>query len=124
MNGVRRPLRWPVAAASLALLLAGGALWAQANRSVEGTVLDARGQALDQAVVYLKNSQSQAVETYITGRDGRFYFHALAPNTNYHVHAVYHGRHSKTRTISAYDTRQLVHLSLTVPVLVGPAPKS
>lgn len=126
MNGVRRLLRWPVAAASLALLLAGGALWAQAqaNRSVEGTVLDARGQALAQAVVYLKNSQSQAVQTYITGPDGRFYFHALAPNTNYRVHAVYRGRHSKTRTISAYDTRELVHLSLTVPVLVGPAPKS
>lgn len=99
------------------LLLSGGAIWAQANRSVEGTVNDARDEPLMHAVVYLKNSQTQAVETYITGRDGRFYFHALAPNTNYRIHAVYRGKRSKSRVLSAFDTRATVRLSLTIPIV-------
>lgn len=113
----RRALAVPLAVLFL-LLLGAGAAGAQANRSVEGTVTDAQNRPLAHAIVYLKNSQSQAVQTYITGRDGRFYFHALAPNTNYRIHAVYRGKRSKARTISAYDTRATVRMSLTIPIIV------
>ncbi|MGH9535142.1 MAG: carboxypeptidase-like regulatory domain-containing protein [Terriglobales bacterium] len=109
---------WRVCALAASVLLAAGAAWAQANRTVRGTVLDARNHSVPQAVVYIVNTQTQAVQTYITGPHGHFYFHALAPNTNYRIYAVFHRHRSKARNISAYDTRAVVRVDLTLPIIL------
>lgn len=117
-GGGRRPRRRLPAAAALLVLFAAGAALGQANRTVEGTVLDAANHPVAQAVVYLKNAQTQSVETYITGRRGRFYFHAVAPNANFQVYAVYHRHRSKTRSVSAYNTSPVVRVDLTLPLIL------
>lgn len=117
-RGGFRPRPRAHAAAALLVLLAAGAALGQANRTVEGAVLDAANHPIPQAVVYLKNTQTQSVETYITGQHGRFYFHAVAPNTNFQVYAIYRGHRSKTRTVSAYNTSPVVRVDLTLPLIL------
>lgn len=110
--------RGGIAVAVLCLLAWGGTtLAAQSTRSVEGVVLDAKNNAVPQAIVYLKNTRSQAVRTYITGDDGKYVFHALAARTDFELHAEYHGKHSSTRAVSSFDTRAQIHLDLKLPLV-------
>lgn len=111
----RRGSAWAFVA--LIAVLGAAPIWAQQTRTVEGVVLDAKNNPVPQAIVYLKNARTRAVRTYITGDDGRYVFHALQPNTDYELHAEYHGQHSSTRTASAFDTRADIHLDLKLPLV-------
>lgn len=106
-----------VAALCLGAVLGGPALVAQQNRTVEGVVLDAKNNAVPQAIIYLKNARSRSVRTYITGDDGKYVFHALAPNTDYEIYAEYQQKRSSTRTVSSFDSRAEIHVDLKVPLV-------
>lgn len=99
---------------ALGLLLALPAL-AQHTRMVRGSVLNRRQQPVAHAIVYLRNSRSRTVRTYITSHNGRFVFHGLAANVNYTLHAEYRGRRGGTRTVSAFDSQTRIHMDLKVP---------
>ncbi len=99
---------------ALGLLLAFPAM-AQHTRTVHGSVLNARQKPVAHAIVYLRNSRSRTVRTYITSRNGRFVFHGLAPDVNYTLHAEYRGRRGGTRTVSEYDSQTRIHMDLKVP---------
>lgn len=73
-------------------------------------------QPLEKALVYLKNTRSNAVQTFITGPDGKFRFNSLSPNTDYEVFAEYNGKRSNSRTLSAFDTRAEAYMPLTIDV--------
>jgi hypothetical protein len=79
--------------------------------------LDAKENALPRAIVYLKNNRSRAVRTYIAGDDGKFVFHALAPNTDYDLYAEYQGKRSSNRTVSAFDSRSDINMDLKISVV-------
>ena len=113
MKTIRRGFGLGLALAlfGLALVLA-----AQQNRSVEGMVVDANDNPLPGAIVYLSSSTSRGVRTYIVGDDGRYAFHALPPNTDLSLQAVYHKAKSPTRTVSQFDTRATIHIDLKVPI--------
>lgn len=83
-------------------------------RTVSGTVTDSSGGALGGAVVYLKNTRTLAVKTYIAQDDGKYQFNSLAPNTDYEVHAEHGGRRSGTKRLSSFDSRSQVILNLTI----------
>ncbi len=99
---------------ALGLLLALPAM-AQHMRTVQGSVLNGRQQPVAHAIVYLRNSRSRTVRTYITSRNGRFVFHGLAPDVNYTLHADYHGKRGGTRTVSAFDSQTRIHMDLKIP---------
>jgi len=88
----------------------------QQSRNLTGQVLTPADQPLPSAVVYLKNTKTLAVKSFITENDGGYRFHALAPNVDYEVYAEYQGKKSSTKTVSAFDSRANVTLNLHIDV--------
>ncbi len=84
------------------------------TRLLTGKVLDAGDNPLPNAVVYLTNIHTRAVKTYIVGPDGAFRFPALQPTTDYEVYAQYNNRKSGTKSVSQFDDRPEVYISLKV----------
>lgn len=84
------------------------------TRTLTGRVFDRQDQPLSKAVVYLKNTKSLAVKTYITEADGSYHFPALSPNVDYEVYAEHNGARSDTKTLSSFDNRKLVNITLRV----------
>ena len=70
--------------------------------------------ALPNAVVYLTNTRTRAVKTYIVGPDGGYRFPALSPNIDYEIYAQFNGRKSDTKTVSQFDNRAQVSINLKV----------
>jgi hypothetical protein len=107
------------AAAACALLLVAGAAWAKkdansAIRSVQGVVSNAHGEALNGAVVQLKNTKTLQIRSFITRDNGAYYFHGLSTDTDYELRADYDGASSKTRTLSSFDSRKQPVVDLKV----------
>src|SRR5690242_1262024 len=88
--------------------------WAQQTelRTVRGAVLDKSENPVPSAVVYLKNVRNLAVKTYISDRSGEYRFSGLDPNVDYEVHAETENMSSNTRTISSFDGRKEIVISL------------
>src|SRR5512140_1781587 len=83
-------------------------------RTLVGHVLDDREQPLQKALVYLKNTKNLAIKTYISEPDGTFRFSGLAPNIDYEVYAEHAGAHSDTKTLSGFDSRKQVNITLKI----------
>src|SRR5215472_1457927 len=83
-------------------------------RSLIGHVFMGETQPVQKAVVYLKNTKTLAVKTYITEPDGSYRFPALAPNVDYEVYAEFQGAHSDTKTLSAFDSRKQPNITLHI----------
>src|ERR1700674_614747 len=84
------------------------------TRLLTGKVLDAGDNPLPNAVVYLTNTHTRSVKTYIVGPDGTYRFPALQPGVDYEVYAQYDNRKSGTKTVSQFDDRSQVYISLKV----------
>lgn len=81
-------------------------------RTVHGSVLDKGENPVPSSVVYLKNLKTQAVKTYIADDTARYRFSGLDPNVDYEIHAEHDDSTSPTRTVSSYDTRRDIELTL------------
>src|SRR5512143_3443862 len=83
----------------------GGRPKGDTTRLVAGKVLDHGDNPLPNAVVYLTNTRTRAVKTYIVSADGAYRFPSLQPNIDYEVYAQHNGRKSDTKTVSQFDDR-------------------
>jgi hypothetical protein len=103
-----------------ALLLSMPALHAQAPdakreaqlRSVSGVVLDKSESPIAASVVFLKNTRTNTVRSYISDNSGNYRFSGLDPNADYELHAEKDGAKSQTKTISSFDARKEMVLNL------------
>ena len=86
----------------------------QSLRSVQGTVSDAAGDAVDGAVVQLKNTKTLQIRSFITKDHGSYYFHGLSPDVDYELRAEYQGASSPNKTLSAFDSRKQAVINLTL----------
>jgi Carboxypeptidase regulatory-like domain len=87
--------------------------WGQAElRTVRGEVLDKAENPVASAIVYLKNVRTLAVKTYISDKSGEYRFSGLDPNVDYEVRAERDNLASNTRTISSFDSRKDIVISL------------
>ena len=84
------------------------------GRLLFGKVLDPQDNPLPDAVVYVTNTRTRAVKTFIVGADGMYRFPALSPNVDYEVYAQYKDRKSDTKTVSQFDTRSTVNINLKI----------
>jgi len=85
-------------------------------KNVTGTVMDKSDKPLGGAVVYLKNTKTLAVKSFISQDNGEFRFNALSPNVDYEVYAEFNGARSSTKTISSFDSKTNVTMTLKVDV--------
>ena len=83
-------------------------------RTVHGTVVDKQDSPIESAVVYLKNTHTQDIKTYISDSQGEYRFSGLDLNIDYEIHAEHQGMTSATRSISSFDTRKDVSMTLKV----------
>jgi hypothetical protein len=83
-------------------------------RTLVGHVLDDREQPLQKAIVYLKNTKTLAIKTYISEADGTFRFSGLAANIDYEVYAEHDGARSDAKTLSGFDSRREVNITLKI----------
>jgi hypothetical protein len=84
------------------------------GRNVTGQVLTKSDSPVSEAVVYLKNTKTLTIKSFITEKDGGYRFHGLSPNIDYEIYADYQGQKSPTKTISSFDTRNNITLILHV----------
>ena len=84
------------------------------GRLLTGKVIDHQENPLPSSVVYLSNTRTRAVQTYIVGADGIYRFPALSLSVDYEVYAQYNGRKSDTKTVSQFDNRQTVNINLKI----------
>lgn len=84
------------------------------GRLLYGKVLDPQDNPLPDAVVYLTNTRTRAVKTYIVGQDGSFRFPALSTAIDYEVYAQYKGKKSASKSVSQFDDRSQVYIDLKI----------
>jgi Carboxypeptidase regulatory-like domain len=125
IRGLRMKKSLAIVAAVIALSLAPQAVFAAAepapykdpqdhNRMLVGKVFGRQDQPIEKAIVYLKNTKTLVVKTYITDPDGGYRFPALSPNVDYEVYAEHNGARSDTKTLSAFDNRKLANITLRI----------
>ncbi|MGC2110979.1 MAG: carboxypeptidase-like regulatory domain-containing protein [Candidatus Korobacteraceae bacterium] len=84
------------------------------SRTLTGTVADKSDKPIPEAVVYLKNTKTLAIKTYISQNDGTYRFPELSPNVDYEVYAQKDGKKSSTKTVSQFDDRNKVNVNLVI----------
>jgi hypothetical protein len=84
------------------------------GRVLSGKVIDKQDNPLPDSVVYLSNTRTQAVKSYIVGPDGAYHFPELSPNIDYEVYAQFNGKKSDTKTISHFDDRHQLNMNLRI----------
>jgi hypothetical protein len=83
-------------------------------RTLSGQVTNQQNRPLAEAIVYLKNTKTMAVKTFIAGQDGTYRFNALSPNVDYEVYAEHKGKRSDTKTLSSFDSRKTAVINLKI----------
>jgi hypothetical protein len=84
------------------------------GRLLTGRVVDRQENALPNAVVYVTDTRSRAVKTYIVGPDGSYRFPALSTTVDYEIYAQYNGKSSDTKRISQFDDRKVLTVVLKI----------
>ena len=83
-------------------------------RTVSGRVTGKDDAPLKDAIVYIKNTRTNAIKTYIADDAGKYQFNALLPNVDYEIFADAKGAKSDTKTLSSFDSRKEVTINLHI----------
>ena len=113
---IRRALSLGMALAfGIALAAAQDAKRESQLRTVRGVVVDKSSEnPVSSSVVFLKNTRTNAVRSYISNDEGNYRFSGLDPNTDYEIHAEKDGAKSATHTISSFDSKKEIVLNLKI----------
>src|SRR5271169_6964749 len=84
------------------------------GRLLFGKVLDPQDNPLPDAVVYVTNTRTRTVKTYIVGPDGTYRFPALSTAVEYEVYAQCKGHKSSTKSVSQFEDRSQVYMDLKI----------
>ncbi|MEZ5400322.1 MAG: carboxypeptidase-like regulatory domain-containing protein [Bryobacteraceae bacterium] len=82
------------------------------TRSVIGVVRNDRDDAVEGAIVQLKDTKSLRVRSFITKSDGRYQFHGLSTNVDYELRAKHRNQESPDKTLSVFDSRKEAVINL------------
>jgi hypothetical protein len=84
------------------------------GRTVQGVVSAPDDSPIVGAVVYLKNTKTLQVRSFITQEHGAYFFHGLSPDVDYELRAENKGASSPTKTLSSFDSRKAANLDLKI----------
>jgi Carboxypeptidase regulatory-like domain len=82
------------------------------TRVVQGTVTDADNNALNGAVVQLKDTKTLQVRSFYTQQNGDYHFAGLSTNVDYELKAEKDGASSSSKTLSVFDSRKTAVINL------------
>jgi hypothetical protein len=85
-------------------------------RTIEGLVCSKEGAPIQGAVVYLQDSKSLAVKSYLSDAEGRFHFRQLSTSADFDLWAELNGKRSKTKSISQFNSKTDLNYKLKLPV--------
>lgn len=85
-------------------------------RAVSGFVTDMRNNPLPNVAVQLENTRDLAVRSYITGKDGRYYFNDISDDVDFTLRAKYRKWWSKPKTLSKFDSSTHSEVDLVIPI--------
>ena len=85
-------------------------------RTIEGVVCSKEGTPIQGAVVYLQDSKSLAVKSYLSDAKGRFHFRQLSMSIDFDLWAELNGKRSKTKSISQFNSKADLNYKLKLPV--------
>jgi len=116
---MKMPKRFLLVAAILALASATAPAQQDAKReaqlrTVHGVVVDKSENLVSEGVVFLKNARTNVVRSSYTDSTGKYRFSGLDPNADYEIHAEKEGFQSATHSISSFDSRKDVSLTLKI----------
>lgn len=111
-----RKLKRPLSLAAMLFLLAAGSAFPQNTKfkTLDGKVLGNNNVPLESAIVYLQDSKTTNVRTFIATADGSYRFGQISPDIDYQVSAKYKDAKSPTKTISSFDSRKQVTINLHI----------
>ena len=75
------------------------------ERTVSGTVLDAKSDPVSGALVFLKNEKTKTIRSFTSIANGHFYFAQVDKDQDYDLWAEKNGRKSGVKTVSSWDSR-------------------
>jgi hypothetical protein len=109
-------LRLRLGMAAVLLLLASSAALAQSTKqkTLDGKVLGNGDVPLPNAIVYLQDSKTNSIRSFITIDDGSYRFGQLSSDIDYQVWAKYKDVKSATKPISSFDSRRQVTIDLKI----------
>jgi hypothetical protein len=82
------------------------------TRTVQGVVSDSGDNAVQGAVVQLKDTKTLQIRSFITQDKGEYHFAGLSTNIDYELKADHGGSSSPTKTLSVFDSRKVATLNL------------
>jgi hypothetical protein len=85
-------------------------------RTIEGLVSSKEGVPIQGAVVYLQDSKSLTVKSYLSDVQGRFHFQQLSMSADFDLWAELNGKRSKTKSISQFNSKPNLKFKLKLPV--------
>ncbi len=85
-------------------------------RTIEGEVCRKDGTPIQGAVVYLQDTKSLAVKSYLSDDQGHFHFRQLSMSLDYDLWAELNGKRSKTKRISQFNSKPDLSYKLKLPV--------
>lgn len=87
---------------------------AAAERVVQGLVTAKDDQAVNLAVVELKDMRTLQIRSFITQQNGEYHFSGLKIDNDYQIEARHSGMTSGWKTLSVFDTRKepIINLKL------------
>ena len=88
-------------------------------RTVHGSVIDQNENPVPSSVVYLKNTKTLVVKTYIADDSGHYRFSGLDPNVDYQIYAEHGDQRSATRAVSSFDERKDIEVILKLAKAKG-----
>lgn len=83
-----------------------------ATRSVEGKVYGPKDTPQSSAVVYLQDSKTNNIKSFISTQDGSYRFGQLSPDVDYQLWAEYKGKKSDKKTISSFNSKKQFFIDL------------
>ena len=85
-------------------------------RTVQGMVADKSGAPIQGAVVYLQDTKTMAVKSFLSDNEGHFHFRQLSMSTDYGLWAELNGVRSKTMNISQFNSHPDLEYTLKLDV--------
>jgi hypothetical protein len=82
------------------------------ERTVQGVVQSADGQAVAGAIVQLKNTRTQQIRSFIAKDNGEYFFNGLSSDIDYELRADANNTSSPTKTLSSFDSRKQAVINL------------